>query len=71
MKVLLKVILSIYLVVGLHSCSEDTLNENGEGTLTGTVVKKGDNTPLEDVKISTSPASTTVFTDENGFFYYK
>ncbi len=68
MKVLLKVILSIYLVVGLHSCSEDTLNENGEGTLTGTVVKKGDNTPLEDVKISTSPASTTVFTDENGFF---
>ncbi len=68
MKVLLKVILSIYLMVGLHSCSEDTLNENGEGTLTGTVVKKGDNTPLEDVKISTSPASTTVFTDENGFF---
>ena len=35
-----------YLVVGLQSCSEDTLNENGEGTLTGTVVKKGDNTPL-------------------------
>lgn len=68
MKVLLKIILSSLIIVLFQSCSEDTLNENGKGTLTGTVVKKGENTPLEDVKITTSPVSTTVFTDENGFF---
>ena len=68
MKVVIKLVLSLVMVVCLQSCSEDTLNENGQGTLTGTIVKKGDNTPLADVKISTSPVSTTVFTDENGFF---
>ena len=68
MKVVIKLVLSLVMVVCLQSCSEDTLNENGQGTLTGTIVKKGDNTPLADVKISTSPVSTTVFTDENGYF---
>tara|TARA_R110000787_G_scaffold81036_2_gene175869 strand:+ start:26216 stop:27724 length:1509 start_codon:yes stop_codon:yes gene_type:complete len=68
MRIFIKILLSSFIIVLIQSCSEDTLNENGKGTLTGTVVKKGENTPLEDVKITTSPVSTTVFTDENGFF---
>ena len=60
--------LSCLLLVGLSSCSEDTIDENGEGTLTGVVVEDGTNAPLENVKISTSPLSSTVFSDENGEF---
>ena len=68
MKVLLKIILGSLFIVFIQSCSEDTINENGKGTLTGTVVKKGDNSPLEDVKITTNPASSTVFSNEDGEF---
>lgn len=50
------------------ACSEDTLNDSGEGTITGTVVLEGTNEPLENVRISTTPVSSTVFSDENGDF---
>jgi hypothetical protein len=50
------------------SCSEDGIEDTGFGELTGTVVSSGDNTPLENVKITTNPASTTVFTDAEGKF---
>ena len=50
------------------SCSEDRIEGTGEGTLTGTVVAEATNEPIENVKITTTPASTTVFTDENGAF---
>ncbi|MGI9550326.1 MAG: carboxypeptidase regulatory-like domain-containing protein [Aurantibacter sp.] len=50
------------------SCSEDPIDENIFGTLTGKVVAKGDNTPLANVKVSSSPVSTTVFTDAQGNF---
>ncbi len=50
------------------SCSEEPIEENIFGTLTGKVVAKGDNTPLANVKISSSPVSTTVFTDVQGNF---
>ncbi len=49
-------------------CSEEGIEDNGLGTLTGKVVAKGDNIPLENVKISSTPTSTTVFTDANGEF---
>lgn len=52
----------------LLGCSEDTIGISGSGTLTGTVVTELDNTPLANVKISTNPASTTIFTDSTGFF---
>ncbi|MEZ7496291.1 carboxypeptidase regulatory-like domain-containing protein [Leeuwenhoekiella aequorea] len=61
-----------YLIVStliiLAGCSEDTIEENGVGRLTGTVVAKTTNTPLENIKIVTSPASSTVFTDASGNF---
>lgn len=50
------------------SCSEDTLGETGIGNITGVVVFEGDNTPQENVKISTNPPSNTVFSEEDGSF---
>jgi len=52
----------------LFSCSEDRIGENQYGTLKGTVVSMGENIPLANVKISTQPISSTVFTDSLGSF---
>lgn len=68
MKAFYKILFSIVLIAVFVTCSEDTINENGFGTLKGTVVKKGENTPIENAKITTNPPSTTVFTDEDGLF---
>lgn len=51
-----------------NSCSEDTIDQIQFGTLTGKVVIKDTNEPLENVQISTNPVSTVVFTDVNGEF---
>lgn len=59
------IIISTIFVSG---CSEDTLGEEIKGSVGGKVISKEGNEPLENVKISTSPASNTVFTDENGEF---
>ena len=50
------------------ACSEDYVNEDGRGTITGKVVAADLNTPLAHVKIETSPSTTTVFTDDKGNF---
>ncbi len=68
MKTIYKILASVLIITVFVTCSEDTINQNGFGILEGTVVKKGDNTPISDVKITTNPASTTVFTDEEGKF---
>lgn len=52
----------------LLSCEEETLGDQTFGSLDGKVVSNGLNTPLENVKITTNPASTTVFTDNQGNF---
>lgn len=59
------------LLIGIFcflGCSEETISDLEFGTLTGNVVSKGDNTPLKNVKISTSPVSNTVFTNDKGDF---
>lgn len=62
----------LFLVIGtllmLAACSEEPIDENAFGTLTGKVVANGDNSPLANVKISSNPVSTTVFTDAEGNF---
>ncbi len=50
------------------ACQEDTLDTLNTGTLQGTVVSRGANIPVQNVKITTNPASTTVFTDVDGRF---
>ncbi len=60
-------ILSVFLIL-LVSCNEDRINENDFGIIKGKVVAEGSNAPLENVRISTSPVTSTVFTDEKGNF---
>lgn len=50
------------------SCSEDTIDVTLYGSLTGKVLDKVTGDPLNNVKITTNPASTTVFTDTLGNF---
>ncbi len=68
MKTIYKIILLSIVISFFTFCSEDTINENGIGKITGTVVKKSENTPLTNTKISTVPATNTVFTDQYGKF---
>lgn len=50
------------------SCSEDTVDFQETGTITGTVLSSENLEPLNNVEISTNPSSSTVFTNENGEF---
>ncbi len=50
------------------SCSEDTIDIEGLGVIKGKIVLEGTNEPLENVKVSTNPNTSTVFTDENGLY---
>lgn len=59
--------LSLFLILFIN-CSEDKISLTGTGTLTGKVVTVGDFIPLENVKISTNPTSSTVFTNTIGEF---
>ena len=67
----IKPFIFLLLAVSFIGCSEDTIGAFGNGTITGKVVKDGRNEPIENVKISTNPASSTVFTDEDGNFTLK
>jgi len=49
-------------------CSEDTIDNFDTGTITGIVVAEGTNLPLENVKISTNPNTSTVFSGPEGEF---
>lgn len=66
MKKILITIISVLTVLMTVSCSEDTIDVEGLGTVRGRVVKVGTNEPLENVKISTNPGTSTVFTDADG-----
>lgn len=58
----------IIIALGFYSCSEDTIDNLTQGNITGKVVAAGTNLPLENVKASTNPTSSIVFTDANGDF---
>lgn len=58
-------------VLFLGSCSEDPIEESAFGVLQGKVVTKGDNIPLPNVKVTTTPISNTVFTDAEGNFTFE
>jgi len=63
-----KILFTVNILVFLFGCSEETITITGQGTLTGKVVEKSTNIPLENVKISTNPNTSTVFTDAEGNF---
>ncbi|WP_246124347.1 carboxypeptidase-like regulatory domain-containing protein [Bizionia gelidisalsuginis] len=56
------------LLLVFTTCSEEQIDGDRIGTINGKVVAKGTNAPLENVKVSTNPVSSTVFTDEEGNF---
>ena len=59
--------LSLFLIFFIN-CSEDKISSTGKGAITGKVVSVGYNAPMEDVKISTNPSSSIVFSDAFGEF---
>lgn len=67
MKYLYK-ITSVLFLLFLVSCSEEKIGESEFGTVTGKVVSADTFEPMENVKILSSPTSSTVFTDETGKF---
>lgn len=68
MKYIYKILPFLLLSFLLFSCSEDLVDKVEMGTLKGIVIKKGTNLPLKNVKISTNPTTTTVFTKDDGSF---
>ncbi|MNK57750.1 translocation protein TolB [compost metagenome] len=67
MKNLYQLISAIFLLI-LVSCSEEKIGESEFGTVTGKVVSSETFGPMENVKIISSPTSSTVFTDAEGKF---
>ena len=57
-----------FLGVFHYGCEEDTIDESEIGNITGSVVNKEDKSPIANAKISTNPATSTVFTDDFGQF---
>ncbi|AZQ44079.1 carboxypeptidase regulatory-like domain-containing protein [Nonlabens ponticola] len=63
-----KIIFIVSILVLAISCTEDTVEVNGKGTVTGRVVADESFEPLANVKISTNPNTSTTFTDADGQF---
>lgn len=61
-------ILTVALIWVFIGCAEDTIEEEFFGSLRGSVVTETDGEALEGVTITTSPSTTTVFTDAQGNF---
>lgn len=58
-------------VLCITGCSEQRIDGVRVGTISGVVVEKGTNKPVENVKITTNPSTTTTFTDAKGAFVLK
>lgn len=67
MRCLYKITAVLFLLI-LVSCSEEKIGESAFGTVTGRVVMADSFTPMENVKIITSPTTSTVFTNAEGKF---
>jgi len=67
MKYLYK-IASVLFLLFLVSCSEEKIGESAYGIVSGRVVNADTFEPMENVKILSSPTTSTVFTDAEGKF---
>ncbi len=65
MKIGLRILVCFILLI---SCSEEQLKDGASGTVKGRVVASGTFAPIENVRVSSSPATSTVFTDKDGYF---
>ncbi len=62
--------MAVCIATMLTACTEDTIQPDIFGTLTGQVLLEGTNTPLADAVVSTNPATTQVVTDAQGRFSF-
>lgn len=65
MKIGLKILICFMLLV---SCSEDQIDETGTGAIKGRVVDARTYEGIENARISSSPTTSTVFSDKDGYF---
>lgn len=65
---LFKIILLVIALVLSITCSEDSIDESGFGTVTGRVVEVVTFNPIANAKVSSNPNSSSVFTDDDGYF---
>ena len=61
-------LITIILAVILMSCEETYIDVDQFGSISGLVVDGDTHRPLDFVEITTTPASTSLFTDETGNF---
>jgi len=57
--------------VFISSCSKEDFQETGLGIVKGRVFKENTFDPIANAKVSSSPNSSTVFTDSSGYFLMK
>ena len=60
----------IFLISFFMSCEEQKIDVDKFGTISGTILNGDDYSPLPGVLITTSPASSTALTDEQGKFEF-
>lgn len=65
-----KILATTLLVLSFSGCEENKLDVDKFGSISGTIFNGNDYSPLEGVLITTTPASTTALTDENGEFRF-
>lgn len=58
----------VVVMLFMTTCSEDQIDGVRIGTINGKIVEEGTNSPLQNVKVSTNPATSTVFSDVEGNF---
>ncbi|HFK5570968.1 carboxypeptidase regulatory-like domain-containing protein [Elizabethkingia meningoseptica] len=68
MKTIIHMLIITLLSFFVLSCSEELIQQAQTGSLKGKVVKRGTNTPIANMKISTSPTTKTVFSGADGTF---
>lgn len=65
MKIGLKILVCLILLI---SCSEEQIDDTGTGTVKGRVVDVRTYEGIENARISSSPTTSTVFSDKDGYF---
>ncbi|HRB72409.1 MAG TPA: carboxypeptidase regulatory-like domain-containing protein [Flavobacterium sp.] len=68
MKILIRIGLLLTLFGIAWSCSQEEFIEKGQGIVKGRVVESETYTPIANARVSSSPSTSTVFTDSLGYY---
>lgn len=67
----IKLIISLFLILAFTACEEEKIDIDKFGKISGVILDGEDYTPLQGVLVTTSPASSTMLTNENGGFSFE